>query len=70
MTAPSTRRESAAGPPTPPADGSIQLTSTLVPYADRPDRRTIYPPDASNVAGLSTWLTADADAFRDLGAMR
>jgi hypothetical protein len=55
---------------TPPADGSIQLTSTLVPYADRPDRRTIYPPDASNVAGLSTWLTADADAFRDLGAMR
>lgn len=69
MATPSPRRESAGGATT-PSDESIRLDSTLVSYADRPDRRTVYPPDTSNVARMSTWLTADADAFRDLDAMR
>jgi hypothetical protein len=46
------------------------LASTLVTYADRPDRRTVYPPGTTSVARMSTWLTADADAFRGLEEMR
>ena len=46
------------------------LAATLVAYTDRPDRRTIYPPGTNSVARMSTWLTADADVFVDLGAMR
>ena len=48
----------------------VALESTLVRYEDGPDRLTIYPPGLSSVARMSTWLTADADAFRDLGAVR
>jgi hypothetical protein len=47
-----------------------QLVSTLVVYTGRPDRRTVYPPGTSSVARLSTWLTADDDAFVDLDAVR
>jgi hypothetical protein len=47
-----------------------QLVSTLVVYTDRADRRTVYPPGTSSVARLSTWLTADDDAFVDLNAVR
>ncbi len=50
---------------TPPA-----LVSTIVRYTDSPDRRTVYPPGLSSVARMSTWLTADADAFVDLDRMR
>jgi hypothetical protein len=46
------------------------LSATRVSYEDRPDRRTVYPADTDDVARMSTWLTADADAFRDLGTMR
>jgi hypothetical protein len=56
--------DAAAGEPVP------ALASTLVTYADRPDRRTIYPPGTTRVARMSTWLTADADAFRGLEEMR
>jgi hypothetical protein len=52
-------------PATPP-----RLASTLVEYSESPDRRTVYPPGLSSVARMSTWLTADADAFVDLGRMR
>ncbi|PSP99570.1 hypothetical protein BRC89_04265 [Halobacteriales archaeon QS_4_70_19] len=48
----------------------VRLAATLVTYEDRPDRRTIYPPGTSSVARMSTWLTADADAFVDRSAMR
>ena len=48
----------------------VALESTLVRYEDGPDRLTVYPPGLSSVARMSTWLTADADAFRDLGAVR
>ena len=37
---------------------------------DGPDRLTIYPPGLSSVARMSTWLTADADAFRDIQGAR
>jgi hypothetical protein len=46
------------------------LVSTLVAYSSRPDRRTIYPPGTTSVARMSTWLTADADAFVDLESVR
>jgi hypothetical protein len=41
----------------------ITLAAALVRYDGRPDRRTVYPPGLSSVARMSTWLTADADAF-------
>jgi hypothetical protein len=53
------------GPETPP-----RLVSTLVTYRDRADRRTVYPPGLSSVARMSTWFTADDDAFVELSAMR
>jgi hypothetical protein len=52
-----------------PTDLAV-LSATLVSYADRPDRQTVYPPTATSVARMSTWLTADADAFCDLASMR
>ncbi|PSQ11316.1 hypothetical protein BRC99_06555 [Halobacteriales archaeon QS_7_69_60] len=48
----------------------IDLEATLVRYEDGPDRLTVYPPGLSGVARMSTWLTADADAFRDLRGAR
>ncbi|MFW5964126.1 MAG: DUF7511 domain-containing protein [Natronomonas sp.] len=48
----------------------ITLTAALVRYDGRPDRRTVYPPGLSGVARMSTWLTADADAFVDLDSAR
>jgi hypothetical protein len=54
--------ESAGTPP--------ELVSTVVSYTDGPDRRTVYPPGLSSVARMSTWFTADDDAFLDVGEMR
>jgi hypothetical protein len=48
----------------------IDLEATLVRYEDGPDRLTVYPPGLSGVARMSTWLTADAAAFRDLQGAR
>lgn len=44
----------------------VTLESTLVQYEEGADRRTIYPPGLSSIARMSTWLTADSDAFVDL----
>lgn len=44
----------------------ITLESSLVRYDGEPDRRTVYPPGLSSVARMSTWLSADSDAFVDL----
>ena len=49
---------------------SITLRSSLVRYDDDSDRRTVYPPGLSSVARMSTWLTADDDAFVDLESAR
>jgi hypothetical protein len=49
-------------------DGRLQ--SVLVTYEGAADRRTVYPPGASEVERLTHWLTADADAFEPLDENR
>lgn len=46
------------------------LAATLVRYADRPDRVTVYPDDADDVALMAAWLSADADALVTLEEFR
>ncbi|MFC7226850.1 hypothetical protein N0B31_05500 [Salinirubellus salinus] len=46
------------------------LVSAVVAYTDGPDRRTVYPPGLSSVERMSTWFTADDDAFLDVDEMR
>jgi len=48
----------------------VTLESSLVEYEEGSDRRTIYPPGLSSIARMSTWLTADSDAFVDLDDVR
>ncbi|WP_128476037.1 DUF7511 domain-containing protein [Halorussus pelagicus] len=48
----------------------IALRSVVVEYEDRPDRRTVYPAGVSEMERMSSWLTADDDAFVDLEATR
>lgn len=60
-----------AGQPVPaPERPPVTLESRLVRHDGGPDRRTIYPPGLSDVARMSTWLSADSDAFVDLDAVR
>jgi hypothetical protein len=47
-----------------------RLNSVVVTYEGTPDRRTLYPPEATEVERLTHWLTADADAFEHLDEMR
>lgn len=50
-----------------PADRvPFELHSVVVDYENRPDRRTVYPDGLSGVERMSTWLTADDDAFVNL----
>jgi len=49
---------------------AIELSLSVVRYADGPDRCTIYPPDATGDARMSTWLSADYGAVRDLASVR
>jgi hypothetical protein len=46
------------------------LKSVLVRYESRTDRRTVFPMDCRDDRVLTTWLSADADAFVDLGESR
>jgi len=46
------------------------LAFVRVEYPTGPDRCTIYPQAAEGLTLMETWLTADGDAFVDLGAMR
>ena len=48
----------------------IELSLTVVRYADGPDRCTMYPPGAAGDARLSTWLSVDRRACLELAAMR
>ena len=48
----------------------VDLSLTVVRYADAPDRCTIYPPATTDDARMSTWLSADSDAFVDLASTR
>lgn len=52
------------------ADEPPRLACTLVRYDGEPDRVTVYPPDASSIDRMATWLSADADAYLDVEQMR
>ncbi|GAB3665512.1 DUF7511 domain-containing protein [Halopiger thermotolerans] len=54
----------------PPRTRSIDLESIVVRYEDRPDRCTITPRECADSDRLTTWLSADVDAFVDLDRMR
>ena len=43
-----------------PAGG---LTSVVVKYRNGPDIRTIYPPCATDIERMSTWISANTAAF-------
>jgi len=49
---------------------TVELSLTVVRYADGPDRCTIHPPDASGDERMATWLSADREAFVGSEAMR
>ncbi|MEF8840695.1 MAG: hypothetical protein V5A62_03595 [Haloarculaceae archaeon] len=46
------------------------LDSALVRNTDGPDRRTVFPRGLSSVARMSTWLTANEEAFVDVEGNR
>ena len=46
------------------------LRSVVVRYEQRPDRCTVYPARESCCEHIDAWLSADADAFVSLDAMR
>lgn len=46
------------------------LAFVRVEYPTGPDRCTIFPHDSEGLTLMETWLSADDDAFVDLGAMR
>ena len=48
----------------------IGLEAIVVRYEDRPDRCTITPRECPEGERLTTWLSADIDAFVALEAMR
>jgi len=48
----------------------ITLESRLVRYDDGPDRLTVCPPGLAGDARMSTWLSANSDAFLDLEIVR
>lgn len=54
----------------PPLEPPNHLECTVVRYRDRPDRCTVFPPDASGIERLSTWLSVDRDSMRSLEAWR
>ncbi|MBX0287306.1 DUF7511 domain-containing protein [Haloarcula salinisoli] len=49
---------------------AVDLSLTVVRYADGPDRCTIYPPDATGDVRMSTWLSVDYGAVVDLTSMQ
>ncbi|MBX0324482.1 hypothetical protein EGH21_15740 [Halomicroarcula sp. F13] len=53
-----------------PDDLDVELSLTVVQYADGSDRCTMYPPGLSGVPRMSTWLTADRSAFVPLDEMQ
>lgn len=56
--------------PGPDPERRARLASTLVENPDSADRCTVFPPEATGVERMSTWLTADAAAFVDLDDAR
>jgi hypothetical protein len=63
--------------PGPASDGDSDITTVtgrlravVVTYDGAADRRTLYPPEATETERLTHWLTADADAFVSLESLR
>ncbi len=52
------------------ATDAIALESIVVRYDGRPDRCTITPHECSEADQLTTWLSADVQAFVDLVDVR
>lgn len=46
------------------------LEADVVTYETRPNRRTVYPVDCPEDRKLTTWLSANASAFVNLGDHR
>lgn len=64
---------STPGPVTPDRDADAnagRLCAVVVTYDGAADRRTLYPPEATETERLTHWLTADADAFVPLDSSR
>ena len=55
---------------TAPPRRPIALELRLVRYDDGPDRLTVCPPGLAGDARMSTWLSADSDAFLALETVR
>jgi hypothetical protein len=55
---------------TAPPGRPIALESRLVRYDEGPDRLTVCPPGLAGDARMSTWLSADSDAFLALETVR
>jgi hypothetical protein len=49
---------------------AVSLRLVRVEYHDGPDRWTVHPRNADRVTLVATWLTADREAFVDLGDVR
>lgn len=47
----------------------FELESVVVEYETRTDRCTVYPRERTEEETLTTWLTADVDAFVSLEEM-
>lgn len=64
---------STPGPAAPDGDHDAnpgRLCAVVVTYDGAADRRTLYPPEATETERLTHWLTADADAFVPLESSR
>lgn len=66
---PATRAKDVVPAPSPPSR-QIDLDHVVVRYEDGPDRCTVFPPETTGWARLSTWLTVDRELLRSLDAWR
>lgn len=48
----------------------IDLRMSVVEYAHRPDRCTVYEPDLSPIARMSTWVSVDVSLVESLASRR
>ncbi|WP_129113258.1 DUF7511 domain-containing protein [Halegenticoccus tardaugens] len=53
-----------------PDDAEIRLTAKIVELDDESVECTIYPPDATGMDLMTTWITAGEGSFVDLDSVR
>jgi len=56
--------------PRPAKQRHFDLQSTVVHYADGPDRCTVFPPADDDCDRMTTWLSANRSVFEELESMR